>query len=1419
MRRRFKLSRLIPWIAALAIVGGVGLIVRELIELDDQAIVDNAEDVRRGDLATGRPKDPATALDILQPLLARNPDHYGALLQAAKSYADLRDWDKAIEHVELAVQSSDEARDQTSAMRAGVNYLLQADLYDEAVAMSERIVELNPDDPVFELHTGVALYKGSVFAQRAVQRRVAGGKDTSARDVMLIGKLEEYVTDIWGEPDTDALVDVLAPGAERAEREELTADLIDARARFLQASQTMAPYRHYAGFDVTVSRPYTEMLLRSGRVFEAHLESAIALRQKKIQPAVARTFLEHQAEVYATLDEFRRAADIYEQLVTETIDRQGWAPPPMLGALIEYRTEAGQWDWILAHRDEYEKLTKGDAYWRYAVSLALYATGDSEAALDALEDTFALVSLGTLLPATLRQSPERRRKILMLAFRLLDEANDSAALTALDAILTEQPDDLEARRLRVAAMQAEGLWEGARDDAFELLRRDRRDPDDFRLWLSAADELSMRRHGRGLEERARSLVDNEASLRAGAAAAAFEEAQFRRRDDSSVDVSDRFTTFLTNEPALAHYVLLARIDQHEFGQARIELRQMTETFPQVQQFRYNLGRALVREGKLEAAADVFREILADVPSDTEVLDLAMRVELARGRAEAAADLVNTMILRDPLGVGAVRYGHRLLDEGLPDQAARLFKRILKLGGESIGLDAKLIDARASLMLEEWEAAEAWVATLSLQYPAQVEVGLLALQLGLGQDKPGLIEAAVATLQPLADALFPDMMVEVCQTLVEGGLYEELLATFDPEVRLLPASRPAVPWMVQAAKAIGRFDEAEEMLYAQGDRASVRDRFLLFAMQGEPDEASRRLRLEPGHLADADEVELCQAAATALSGFRPFVDGTPTARLRQLGADATLDAERLQLLDACLRLLPSVDYLDEVMPQAVLEKPRLAYPAAGADVEALVALAQESPDVARDALTALTLLLLCDGRELWEREAQHLAELALERAPGLDFPSRRLAAAHIAADRPRDAIEVLKVVVARPDAHHEALELFMLASEDLGRPEWGVVLAMAQEDAHPGTLLLAESLVRRGRARDALREFDRYLAHHRKDKRALLGRIRAMASLKRQPEAARLSGELLELHPDDDALLPELAEILNSFQRADDEVRAVLEQIAGRMPYDMDVLETLARAYRDDADALAELLPQIVERAVANPVEVGTPEAKQRTQRFMSAAREARRVGLNDLARQLNELSLQLEPSAIIQFRELALLELQEGNLDLARRYLEVLTFVDPDDKESALSLARLLFEQIGQPHLASDVIERAYKHNMPPQAVEILASELYLRGDPAGALNLFLKVRTSPLVTPDTFLSVGRIAFASGIDDAAAASMFDLFLARAPDDHPGRARVELMRAECEVPGEEAPAGMGKGKGMGAGKQAVASPSRVDDLPAAAAKER
>jgi len=174
-----------------------------------------------------------------------------------------------------------------------------------------------------------------------------------------------------------------------------------------------------------------------------------------------------------------------------------------------------------------------------------------------------------------------------------------------------------------------------------------------------------------------------------------------------------------------------------------------------------------------------------------------------------------------------------------------------------------------------------------------------------------------------------------------------------------------------------------------------------------------------------------------------------------------------------------------------------------------------------------------------------------------------------------------------------------------------------------------------------------------------------------------------------------------------------------------------------------------------------------------AARTARSHGHAELARELNAAALRLEPGAINLYRELAFLELELGNLQEARSYLEVLSFVDINDRDAALALADLDFRQLGQPVLAADIVRRTFTGVTPPDMVEILAAEAWLLGRPDDAINEFIKLSRSPLVSGDTYLTILRIAYAGGFTDVARLVAGKALEGFAADD-PHRLRVEYL---------------------------------------------
>ncbi len=1406
-RRRRRLTRAVPWLLALGFVVVVGLFVYEAVRTSADRIVAEAESIRRGDPNNGIARNPEVALDMLERLLAREPEHFDALIEAARSWASLRSYDNAVEMLERAnavAAAQEDTIGQVRALRQGVGYLISNRKFDDAIEWAQTVASIQPHNILFKLNYGLALYNSSTAIQNMVLRRfVPILKVTDDGDVFIVESIESYVTDIWGSSDTEALITQLAPKADEGTRDEIRQQLVDSRDLFGQAADVFVDYPNAPAFDQGVCRGYVELLRRSGRVYDAHIEAAIALRQPNLSTAMSRIMLQTQAQCLLVLDEVHQAANLYEEIVKGFRAAGTWPPPTFVQSLIDNRVLAEDWDWILANHAEYEELTNNDVLLQYAHAAALSATGDLDAAVEEIQQPFTTLSLGTRLPPSVRSFPDRRRRILLLAHSLFDQLDDTNALTALDALIDNFPHDSEGLEARIQVQIERDRLELAMEDAFALLTSDRRRPEDFQRWLDIANELSLQRYGLSLDERATEMIEKDLEFQAASAQAGFETNQGRPQDSWRSDTgSTSSAAYLTKAPALAWTTIRERIPRNQLERARNDLRRLSQDHPEVQEFRVQLGKLLVRQGRLDSAVAEFRDVLSQVPSDTELLDLTTRIEFSSGNSEQAAELVNQMILHDPLGVGAVRYGKNLLERGRIDEAQDLIKRLLRWPDFTPGRDLFIMSARAFLARGDIDSATALLVNLSNQFPNNEDVALLGLEIGLSSGDEGVIASAVAHLRPMITGLLPDQVGDLAWNLLDYEYFEEMLEIFPEVLRDLPVLRPALRPLAEASKAIGDTDEADRLLELLDDSEALRDRFLLMSFVGRTEDASRRLRLTTGRDDQQQDLDFCLLSAASLMGFQSMYDLVPVVRLRDLGVDLELDPASLELLDAVMRIMPSRDRLDEVVPRDVVENPLKAYPNAGPDVVRLLDALKQDPERTAETMRALVLLMMSIDRPFWWRESQFLAEQVLDHLPGMHVVSLHLAQQYLDSELPNEALNILKYLLSPTDVDPRTLEMFMEATRAFGHDEWGLAMAYEAKDDDAVLLVLAESLRHRRYVEESLPHYEAFLERNPTDIEAWSGIIQAYAFLGRPRSTVESVKTALELHPQDDELAQVCTAALSRIPTLDNEGQRILELLTSEYPQNLAPYEPLAQIYltAGSLDRLEPLIDALVQQLQGSTPELWSEEAAVEATVCRRLGRLARSAGLRTYARQLNKLALQIEPGSVGQFQELASLEIEDGNLDIARSYLEVLSIVRPYDREGPLTLARLLFEQIGQPHIAADIIRRTYgRQIMPPAAVEVLAAESYLRGDSETALHLFRKISHHPAVTPDTFLTVGRIAFASGLDDEAR-GIFTQYQKFVGLDHPTAGRVSSLLALCG-PAPKA-AGTGKGAASSAAPEAV-----------------
>lgn len=1370
-----------PWLVAAGLVAIVSVGVLKALRSGDPVKV--AEALRKGDVEAERPKDPTAAIDVLDRVLADEPRNVPALIERARAWQDLRAWDNAIQDLDTASDVSADIAAKITAKTMAMNLLATADEYDKAVEKGQEIVSLQPGELVHKLRLGPVYLKGSVSAQEEALGRLMDRSTRDLRDLKVEKKIESWVTDLWSDTAADGLVAELAPGSDAVFREHLTVSLVAARQRFRQADEVLSGFNGFGGFEPNVARAWCQVLLRSGRLFDAHVEAGMVLREPSLSTPFKRDFLEIQARCAIAVDDWKQAANLYAATVAAYLaDPQlPQVPSQTVWTMYDARARAGEWDWILAHVDaDMLKYGKDDPVMRWARAAALDGKGETEKARAAVIDAFdsATLSSRASLPGSLKLFPERRRAIAMTGYKLFTATGDtSLASSALDALLAMDGADAEALRLRADMDLSQKRYEQAAADSLALLVLERRDRADFDRWMQASDLLFDERNNVSLADSARAKVAKSSTLQRSVADAQFESFKtLGLKVPKNLKANDLPTDPLypKNQPALCFAIVDELVAQGDVERARTELRKLSDDHPEVQEFRFRLGKLLVREGQFEFAAEEFNELLAAIPGDTEVLDFAVRTQLALDRPQEAAALVTRTILADPLGAGAVRYGQRLLERGRAEQAQKLVERVARWPELAKRLDVLLLAARAHLALGKVDDAAAILGSLATAYPDSFDVALLGLDVGLAKEQEGLVSAAVSALQPIAPELFPDQLEMVAQRLLEAERYAELVRIFDDTVCSLPAAQLSLRDVAQARKALGEPGAADTLLAGVDDDDAIVDRFLLLSLQGQPDEASRRMRLQPEAEQQArDRTELCLLAANALMDLRALQDATPLEKLLQLHADETLPPVELELFDALLRILPGLQRLDDVLPRAAVEDPGSTYPHAGRDVAALLALAATDTDAARRAGADLLYLLLMQDRPFWAAESRQLAEHALAILPSLAQPARILARRDLLDGTPRDALVLLQPLLSTGQPDPEDLRTFLQAARDFEHAEWGVALALFFEDQPPLMTVLADTLAEWGHVPEALYLYEQILAQSPDDPHVQAGRIIALTTLHRNEEAEAACEKAINAHPEDEEVAQAVGRALAGQFRVTARAQSMMTFLWKRHE-DLDqVGEALARANAEDPARLAEVLDTLIERNAARPMQDDPDLAAASSQALVRAARTARDKGLLEQARRLCELALRTEPGAIGLYREMGFLELQLGQLQEARNYLEVLSFVDIDDRDAAMELARLDFRQLGQPVRAADVVRRTFTGTVPPDMVEILAAEAWLLGRPQDAVNQFIQVSKSPLISADTYMTVLRISYAAALDDVAR-FVADLALKNMAAEDPRRPRVEFL---------------------------------------------
>ncbi len=1391
VRRRSHFRRLLFLAGALGLLAATLWLGSQTWSTKDSMKILQAAELIDGSGPSGA-KSPAAAIDMLERVVERSPGNYAAYFELGNAWAALGAYDNAVAELKQAANVTTDVKEAVRAKRLARVYLQKAERYDEAVEMAQEMAELEPESALHRLGIGLAMYDASLAKQRdLLQEYVSSALAAGVDD--LTDRVESYVTDLWSDPDVEVLVQMVLLDGDVVAKRDLRSRLLDTRKNYVEAVSILDEYRYYPGADIAVSRAYVEMLFRSGRIYESHIEAGMALQEPGLNGPQRRKYLEMQAKCSEAIGSWSEAGDRYEMLIEGLAEGNQPVPDVYLHSLYEVRVRAEQWDWIRAHADEHARVFGDDVMMRYAVARALEIDGQLMAALQAIEEHVSTLTMGRTSKTytSLRRNPERRRELLLTVERLLAAAGDPRRTQALDALIRDFPEDPVVRRLRMEVNLADNRTEAALEDAQALLHLPVRNSDDFDHWFEIADDLSRKRRGRGLTELAADIAEDAEAWRDKHGDALWQKQQAGSMPSRTAFAEIPIQLFWPQDPALSFAIVEELIDRGDLESARSALRRLSSAFPRIHEFRYRLADLLVRDGMLDSAANEYRELVKALPGDTEVLDLAMRTEIALGRHLEASRLLTRMILDDPLGVGATHYGLSLVRQGRPAMAEKLIKRLQRWEGLEGRLDVVIVGARAAIALGRFDEARKILDSLASQSHS-VSVASLAFDLGLATGDHKLVGDAAHFLKPLASSLFPDQMPSVAERFLEAGLYDELLDTFDESIRVQPSARPALRSIIRACTATGRMDEADDLLQLLDDDYAALDRFLLLALAGQGDEAGRRLRLEIVPPEMRDTIDICQMVRSAMMRRTSILDLTPVKRLSALQLNGLIDERGLELMDALLRLAPSTRRLGDVRPREVVSDPAKLYRAAGADVMVLVQLCKDEPAKAEQVIDLLALLLLTGDRPFWAREAGYLAEQVALLAPDLPLATHVVARRRIEQGRPDEALLLLRPLLAAAQREEvptdlRTIELLLRASRDSGRPEWGVAVCLEMVDRPDVRLALADALREWGHAAESIEYYESFLAHSPHDPRALKGIIAALGTEDHQRRIEIYVRQALQVRPDPD-VIDVAAMALFSQAGLLDSTLLLIEELHALVPDQLELIELMGRAYADKGrvEDVETVLSELV-RIVDGSSQLTQNEAGRRVASVLvHAAGVARQQGLNTLARDLNERVLRIDPGAIPRYKEIAYLELEEGRLDIARRYFEVLTFINLSDKEAAKTLAQLYANRLGRPIEAANVVRRSFPGSPPPWAVAILAAESYLLGDPNEAFQAFARVSSSPLIGDDEYYTLGRIAYASGMLDTAY-KLFNTITFSGDRDHPDRLRAHwILKRRLEPPAEPEP---------------------------------
>ena len=295
--------------------------------------------------------------------------------------------------------------------------------------------------------------------------------------------------------------------------------------------------------------------------------------------------------------------------------------------------------------------------------LNLLPGGDKKAAVKSLDQILAISNL----------DPEQYDKALLLRANLEEDLPQKQAF--LDKALAENPDNLNALRLRGLTLMAMGKSQEAKADLQRAFELDSENADTCEAFATVLVDLNE-------VEAAEKVVKKLMELSPDSIAPLTISAQLNAQKKDLAAALDNLNHALELEPTNTGVLLLRAYLYHEMDlpkQAMADVKKVLEIRPQFEQARRFQIALLAQQGDLDKTMTELQKLHEEQPNDPDLtLQLAMLYAMKK-ESKKAIELYTQLIERDPKNSAALegRAG-LLLGTGKQSEAITDFEKALSL---------------------------------------------------------------------------------------------------------------------------------------------------------------------------------------------------------------------------------------------------------------------------------------------------------------------------------------------------------------------------------------------------------------------------------------------------------------------------------------------------------------------------------------------------------------------------------------------------------------------------------------------------------------------------------------------------------------------------------------------------------------------